>query len=188
MGLNELSSASCVFMSRNDNGGDTFVLVNGNGILVLSTSKQGSDFFVNAFRSCYESRVSNDIEWFLGVKIRWLFNIIKRFSGVELSQPIFKDGILRRFSMTNARPVNTQMLESFWTDVDSEADKSAVNEHFYLQIIASLFYLALHTRLDILPAVSILSRFEKAPTAYCHRAANHILRFLRETYSYVVKY
>lgn len=63
-----------------------------------------------------------------------------------------------------------------------------VYAQLYQQIIGSLLYLALHTRLDILPAVSILSRFQKAPTAYCHRAAKHVLRYLRGTSSYVVKY
>lgn len=122
MGFNELPSASCVFMRRDDNGGDTFVLVYVDDILVLSTSEQGIDFVVNAFRSRYEVRVSNDIEWFLGVKIRWLFNSTKRLYGVELSQPLYIDGILRRFGMTNAKPLNTPMVESFWTAADSEAD------------------------------------------------------------------
>lgn len=156
--------------------------------LVLSTPEQGIDLVDNAFRSRYEVRVSNENEWVFGVDKRWLFNSTKRRYGVELSQPLYIDGILHSFGMTNAKPVNAPMVESFWTALDSEADRSVVNEHFYQQIIGSLLYLALHTRLDILPTVSILSCFQKAPAAYCHRVARHVLRYLRGTYLYVLKY
>lgn len=64
-----------------------------------------------------------------------------------------------------------------------------VDTTLYQQIIGSLLYLGLRTRLDILPAVLILARFQKAPTPYCfHQAAKRVLRYLSGTKNYGIKY
>ena len=52
--------------------------------------------------------------------------------------------------MVIAKPVATPMIESFWTALKSESDKSIINEQLYQQIIGSLMYLAQRTQFDIL--------------------------------------
>jgi hypothetical protein len=64
---------------------------------------------------------------------------------------------------------------------DADEDKTMVDEELYRQLIGSLLYLALRTRPDILVAVSILARFSQSPTAYCHRGAKRVVRYLRGT-------
>lgn len=55
-------------------------------------------------------------------------------------------------------------------------------------MIGSLLYLALRTRLEILAPVLILALFQKAPTAYYHRAVKRVLRYLRGTCDHGILY
>ena len=71
------------------------------------------------------------------------------------------------------------MVESFFPSFATEPDKSVIEVELFQQMIGSLLYLALRTRLDILAPVLILARFQNAPTRYCHRAAKRVLRYLR---------
>lgn len=48
-------------------------------------------------------------------------------------------------------------------------------------MISSLLYFNLRTLPDILVAVLIIARLQKAPTSYCHRAAKRVLRYLKGT-------
>lgn len=74
------------------------------------------------------------------------------------------------------------------TSTNSEVDHSIVNAELYQKRIGSLLLLALRTRLDIMPAVSILSWFQNTPTRYFHQAAKRVLRYLRgETYGITYK-
>jgi hypothetical protein len=73
------------------------------------------------------------------------------------------------------------MAEAFFLSYDADEDKTMVDEELYRQLIGSLLYLALWTRPDILVAVSILACFSQSPTAYFHRGAKRVVRYLRGT-------
>lgn len=55
-------------------------------------------------------------------------------------------------------------------------------------MIGSLLYLALRTRLDILPAVLILARFRAALTEYCFKGIKLVLRYLNGTRELCMRY
>jgi len=80
------------------------------------------------------------------------------------------------------------MIASFFTGMSEETDKTVVEVERYQQIIGSLLYLALRTRLDILAPVLILARFAQSPTAYCHRGGKRVLRYLRGTADFMLRY
>ena len=80
------------------------------------------------------------------------------------------------------------MAESFFPSFATEPDKSVVDVELFQQMIGSLLYLTLRTRLDILAPVLILARFQNAPTRYCRRAAKRVLRFLRGTSDVCITY
>lgn len=82
----------------------------------------------------------------------------------------------------------TPMNASFWAGLHAEEDKSSFEPTLHQKMIGSLLYLALRTRLDILPAVLILSRFQAAPSFFCHQAVKRIMRYLNGTKGYGVHY
>lgn len=188
LGFKELVSAPCVFQKDEKSGGVIYLLIYVDDIQVLATSRAGIDFVVDSFRELYEVRVSTDIEWFLGVKFTWKKGTDELHQSVTLSQRLYIDSILRKFGMLDSKPAPSPMTESFWSDIRIEEDKAIVEENLYQKMIGSLLYLALRTRPDILSAVSILSRFQKAPTKYCHTAVKRIMRYLRGTMEFSLMY
>lgn len=121
------------------------------------------------------------MEWFLGVQISWLQGSQNNNPYLILSQPLYIEGVLRRFGMDTSKPVSTPMVNTFWTCISAEQDKSVADVKLFEQIIGSLLYVALRCRPDILTPVVILARFQKSPTNYCHQAAKRVLRYLRGT-------
>ncbi len=189
MGFKEIPSAPCVFYLQNTEiGGDVYLLVYVDDILILSSTDAGIEYVVNSFKRLYEVRVSYDVELFLGVHIKWFEGSKTSLPQLFMSQPLYIEGILRRFGMTMCKPVATPMISTFWTVLSSEQDKSTIDVKLFEQIIGSLVYLALRSRPDILTSVLILARFQKAPTAYCHQAAKRILRYLRGTTTHGLLY
>lgn len=187
LGFAELSSAPCVFMKR-DGSEVIFLLVYVDDVVVLSSTSAGLKFVTSELRRLYEIRVSDSVNWFLGVKLQWVSDPSSGSRSLALSQPLHVESVLRRFGLERSRPVRTPMVDSFWTLISAEQDKSIVDAQLFQQMIGSLLYLALRTRFDILPAVSILSRFQKAPTEFCHRAAKHLLRYLRGSTEFGITY
>jgi len=189
MGFEELPSAPCVFYLQNTEiGGDVYLLVYVDDILILSSTDDGIKYVVNSFKHLYEVRVSYDVELFLGVHMKWFQGSKAGLPQLFMSQPLYIEGILRRFGMTMCKPVATPMISTFWTGLSSEQDKSIMDVKRFEQIIGSLLYLALRSRPDILTSVLILARFQKAPTTYCHQAAKRILRYLRGTTTHGMMY
>lgn len=55
-------------------------------------------------------------------------------------------------------------------------------------MIGSLLYLGIRTRPDKLAPVLILARFQKAPTAFCHRGAKRVLGYIRGSQNHGLLY
>jgi len=141
--------------------------------------KDGLNDTIRMSNELYEVRVSESVDWFLGVKLEWDDNSIATPRAVQFSQSLYIESMLRRFGMEDSKAVPTPMIESFWSAINEEMDKTTTGEHFYQQMIGSPLYLALRTPFDILPAVSIVSRSQKSPTSCCLQAAKRILRYVK---------
>lgn len=116
-----------------------------------------------------------------GVEFTWNTDSNGQLLGVKLAQPLYVNGMLRRFGLEYSKPARSPMVELFFSSLDVEEDESPFEVQLYQQMTGSLLYLAFCTRLDILAPVLILARFQKAPTRYCHRAVKRVLMYLRGT-------
>jgi hypothetical protein len=187
LGFVELTSAPCVFMLKTDQGA-VYILVYVDDLLVLAPTDELLSSVLTSLHRLYELRQMDDVTMFLGVKLSWTIASDGALSSVALSQPRYITDVLRRFGMSECKPAVTPMAEAFFTGYDAEEDKAVVHVELYRQIIGSLLYLALRTRPDVLVAVSILARFSQSPTAYCHRGAKRVLRYLRGTVNMALVY
>ena len=188
MRFEELPSAPCVFRRKCKSTIDSFILVYVDDLLILAASVTERDAIVEELKALYELRVSDEVEMFLGVQLRWKLDSKGHPITLSMSQPLYAESVLRRFGLQDSKPAVTPMVESFYSGLAAETDKSIVSVERYQQMVGSLLYLALRTRLDILAAVLILARFQTSPTAYCHRAIKRVLRYVRGTSGYGVHY
>jgi hypothetical protein len=81
----------------------------------------------------------------------------------------------------------TQMVSNLRKLSESSSDSNLIDPTMYRQLIGSLMYLV-NTRPDIFYAVSALSQFMNQPRHLHWVAAKHVLRYLRGTVGYVLRY
>jgi hypothetical protein len=156
------------------------VLVYVDDLLIISPSGVQLEEVYQAIAAIYEIRRIKEVNFYLGVELRWS----KRQGGamvLHMLEPTYTKSILVQYGMQDSRPASTPMVESFFAHLEAEVDTTVAEQTLFQQIIGSLLYLALKTRPDILTAVCILSRFTSAPTKYCHMAVKRVFRYLQGT-------
>ena len=92
-----------------------------------------------------------------------------------------------RFRMTEANIVSTPVDTSVKLKRNDKTSKQ-VSSVLYQSIVGSLLYAAIATRPDIAQAVGAVSKFSSSPTEAHLTAAKQILRYLKGTANYGIKY
>ena len=105
--------------------------------------------------------------------------------GISLIQGKYVVEILKRFRMMDCKAMDTPMTSN--QKLLSDASSETVDATMYRQMIGSLMYLT-NTRLDIFFAMNTLSQFLTDLRNVHLIAAKHIMRYLRGTVDYGLKY
>ena len=79
------------------------------------------------------------------------------------------------------------MLMNMKKPNDTSSDSGEIDPHIYIHMIASLMYLV-NIRPHIVYAVNVLSEFMSQPRKTHLIAAKHVLRYLRGTIGYGMRY
>ena len=119
------------------------------------------------------------IHYFLGMEL-W-----QNADGISLGEGKYAVEILNRFGMMDCKAMNTPMASNL--KLLSDASSEAIDVVMYRQMIGSLMYLT-NIRLDICFLVNTLSQFLIDPRHVHLIAAKHILRYLKGTIDYGLKY
>ncbi|KAL4368367.1 hypothetical protein GQ457_05G028310 [Hibiscus cannabinus] len=105
--------------------------------------------------------------------------------GIFISQKGYAKEVLKKFKMFDCNPVDTPMecgvkLSKFSNGIKEDPT-------LFKSLVGSLRYLTC-TRLDILFAVGVVSRYMEAPTSTHMKAAKRILRYLKGTIDFGLSY
>jgi hypothetical protein len=95
--------------------------------------------------------------------------------------------VLKRFGMMNCKSMSTPMVTNLRKLHDSDTGSDLVDPTIYRQLIGSLMYM-IHTRPNICYAVIAMSQFMIEPRQRHWVTAKHILRYLRGTITYGLRY
>jgi hypothetical protein len=148
-------------------------------LLVTGSNLQQIERFKQDMMQAFEMSDLGLMSFFLGMEIKQSRGVI--FIGQEK----YTKEILKKFQMENCKPTATPMNQK---DKFSKEDGTArVNEEKYRSLIGCLLYLTA-TRPDILYATNLLSRFMHCPSELHMRAAKRILRYIKGTCSFGVKF
>ena len=121
------------------------------------------------------------LHYFLGLEVR------QKTSEIFLSKVKYAHDILKKFGMTNYKPMATPMVINLKKLHDVVIGFDLVDPTQYRQLIESLLYLV-HTRPDICYAVSALNQFMSSLKHIHWVATKHILRYLKGTLEYGLRY
>ncbi|KAG6510355.1 hypothetical protein ZIOFF_028365 [Zingiber officinale] len=117
--------------------------------------------------------------YYLGIEVN------QREDGSFISQAGYARGILKKFKMDKSKPINTPVECVVKLSKHDEEEK--VNPTFFKSLVGSLRYLTC-TRLDILYAVGLVSRYMEDPTTTHLKIAKRILRYIRGTIDFRLLY
>jgi hypothetical protein len=132
-----------------------------------------------ALTAKFEMKDLGLMHYFLGLEV-W-----QRTDEIFLSQGKYTVEILKKFGMTECKSMPTPMVMDL--KKMSDTDSGEIDPHLYRQLIGSLMYLV-NTRPDICYAVNVLSQFMSQPRQTHWIAAKHVLRYLRGTVGYGLRY
>eukprot|EP00253_Pinus_taeda_P025335 PITA_25335 len=127
----------------------------------------------------FEMKDMGLMHYFLGMEV-W-----HRDGEVFVSQGKYANEILRCFHMEMCKPMETP-LPGNWRKEDATSGE-VVATTVYQQLLGSLMYLV-NTRLDLCFAVNPLSQVMVQPTKLFRKATKHVLRYLRGTTQYGLRY
>jgi hypothetical protein len=138
--------------------------------------------FVKIYGATYTCRDLGHLTLYNGIHIRISSNI----HTIRLSQQREINSLLRRFNMIDCNSARTPMLTDFNSPPRSETDTCPLFD--YPSLIGALLWIARMTRPDILFAVITLSAFMKTFTNEHVMAAKRILRYLKSTIRYSLRF
>lgn len=127
----------------------------------------------------FDMKDLGQMHYFLGLEV-W-----QQEGEIFLGQGRYTTEILKRFQMGDCRPMATPMITN-WKKIDTSEDDEA-DPTLYRQLIESLMYLV-NTRPDICYAVYTLSQFMVEPRRTHWATTKHVLRYLRGTVEYGLRY
>jgi hypothetical protein len=102
-----------------------------------------------------------ELTFFLGSQVK------QTKEGIFVHQAKYTRDLIKKFAMTNAKPVSTPM--SMMIALDPDEDCEAVGQMEYRSMIGSLLYLTV-TRPDIQFTVCLCTRFQASPHTSHHQA------------------
>ncbi|KAL7603474.1 hypothetical protein Lser_V15G15914 [Lactuca serriola] len=122
----------------------------------------------------------------LGLLTYYLGIEVKQYKGgITLKQEAYAKNLLSKTKMKDCNPTRAPMEHKLKLRKNGEGDW--VNPTEYRSIVGALRYLT-HTRPDITFAVGIVSRYMEKPTSQHLQAVKHILRYIKGTLDFGLRY
>ena len=174
-GFTRLSSDYAIYVRR-VNDSLIIVAVYVDDSILMTDSKKTMTEIKEILKSKFEMTDCGELKFFLGIQVHR--NLKDRT--ITLGQEHFVEQILRRFGMSECKPVGTPIETSAKFAIAKGTDQN-VDPTIFRQIVGSLMYLMVATRPDIAAAVSIISQFSANPSDQHLQGAKRILRYLRGT-------
>jgi hypothetical protein len=183
LGFTQLQTDSAVFIRRT-NGVPVIILIHVDDMAIMGPSRDLVDEFKRQLADKFEIEDNGPISSFLGLKV----TRNRTARTLELSQKTYIESIVREFlygESINSKPTPFEPNQRLEPNLDPVDEKLRTE---YQQLVGSLMWLAMRTRLDIAYHVSILSRFLQNPSRSHWGAAKRVLRYLHGTKHFVITY
>lgn len=111
---------------------------------------------------------------------------------IRLSQKKYIEELIAKFNMEDAKTISTPLEVNIKITKEasprSEDERAEMKNRPYRELVGGIIYLANATRPDIAFAASILSRFSTNPGELHWMMAKRVLRYLKGTSHYGIKY
>lgn len=164
----------CVYFKR-DGESCTYIALYVDDFFLFSNSKQELKAIKEVLGGKFNIKDLGPVKECLGVRVT------KEADGYRLDQERYAEEVLRRFSMQSCHAATTPLEAPLVPNDCTKLDHVCQPRQNYQEIVGSLMYLAMCTRIDLAYAISQLSQCNMCPTDEAWTAANRALKYLRGT-------
>lgn len=170
----------CMYI-KDTNKCKTIVTVYVDDFFIFSNDKIETENLKQVLSNQFSIKDLGQVKVCLGMNIT--FNKDKEY--VTLSQETYIDQLLNKFNLSDCKTADTPMEVKLNVNKGQDSINSDVP---YQQLIGSLMYLSVLTRPDISYSISFLSQFNNCHTKELWEYAKRVLKYLKRTKSYGIKY
>ncbi|XP_039144100.1 uncharacterized mitochondrial protein AtMg00810-like [Dioscorea cayenensis subsp. rotundata] len=135
--------------------------------------------FKQEMENMFEMNDLGLMKYFLG------FEIKQDVYGIHLSQKKYAEELLKIYKMRGCKALSIPISASTKQQLFEQSEEA--NATYYRCLIGKLLYLT-HSRPDLMPVVSLLSRFMACPTKIQFAAARNVLRYVAGTLDFGIQY
>lgn len=185
--FNRLVTDPCVYIKRDRKNNPLIIAVYVDDILIMSPEKVMITEFKRELNEQYKIDDMGIVSKIIGIEVK----ITEQY--IELKQSALIEKLLKRHGMGECKIASSPLEERIKLDpCDSKGQDCAkcvkVDASSYRSIIGSLNYIASSTRPDLMFSLSYLSQFNQAPHEEHLLAAKRVLRYLKGTINYAIRY
>ncbi|MBW0508957.1 hypothetical protein O181_048672 [Austropuccinia psidii MF-1] len=148
--------------------------------LVVGDSRESIETILKKLSQTYKLKISERPNQHLGYTLEW------NDGSLTMHQEDFCKKILDELNMFNSNPIKTPTPMNLRHVL--EAESPPIKASYVQKAIGMLSYLALHTRLDIVFTVNVLSQHVNKPISAVWQLIKHVLRYLKGTSGMGIKY
>ena len=170
----------CVFIRKTKQEA-LYVLIWVDDLIIAGSSLNIVNEFKANFGSRFKIKDLGELKWFLGIQFDISDSVIK------MNQSLYVQSILERFNMSNCSPRTLPCDPSVYHLLEEKSDPLQ-DARKYRELVGSLIYLMTGTRPDLAFVVCLLSRFMQNPTNVHMTLALGVLKYLKHTSHYDLKY
>lgn len=174
------SRADPCFYTKVVNGKRLYLLVYVDDILLGCESEEEIEKIYAALSKEFEMANLGDANYFLGMEIR------KEGGKYGISLENYIDRVAGRFGLIDAKCAKTPMEDGFVKTREESPPLKSNGQ--YRSLVGALLYIAVCARPDIAASVSILGRCVCAPTEADWVAAKRVVRYLKGTKDWQLRY
>jgi hypothetical protein len=178
----------CVYFKKLENGMFIILVLCVDDMLVASKSMVKINKLKAQLARAFDMKDLGATKQILGMEI----HRDRKNGKLWLSQQKYVERILMRFDKNNVKPIQIPLASHFKISLglcpSNDEEKDYMSRVPYANVVGSLMYAMVSTRLDISHAFGVVSRYMENPRKEHWEAMKLVLRYLRGKRNYFITY
>ena len=180
LGFKESGADPCIF-TRKRNEKVEIIAIYVDDLIVITETDEEMKHLKQSLSKEFKMKDLGELHYCLGIHVH------RCEDGISLCQTQYIQKIIDKYGLSDANVVSTPMDPSVKLQKDDGLSKK-VDPVRYQSMVGSILHASRATRPDIANAIAIVSKYNATPTEAHMTAVKRILRYLKGTISFSLKY